>query len=358
MQITVRDDAPDIGDGVSPAGSGWVHANVDDQRYQEMADFIRSNPSIMRGNGGGAMYGRTGARDATEAESFAIGQLTYLEAKAFARWYQPLRYQQLLAGCIDTSAGPYAKAIDYLVSDMVGVGQFISAATSNTPMVDVAYNKITIPVALGGIGYDYTQEDLRTSAFLRQPLSSTKQTAAVMAYQRHCNRVALQGDTPNNFKGLYNNAGATAAACAHPPWTSGTGADNIIGDIIAAYAAFVAATAGNAVPTMIIFPLSTFQILYTPRASVSDTTIAAFITQTLNVQIMSDAQLETLGVGGSLKRVVFAATNEDNMVFHTPMPLQFLAPQLNGYRVVVPGEYKIGGFELRRVQTVRYMDQV
>jgi hypothetical protein len=244
-----------------------------------------------------------------------------------------------------------------MVSDGVGQGEFISPAANTVPMVDVAFAKVTVGVGVGAIGYDYTMEDIRTSAYLGRPLSSAKQEQAVLAYKRHANKVGLLGDTGKNWTGLYNNATATAAnRTSGAIWDAATG-DTIINDIIVAYAAYRAATGGNAVPSKMIVPLSTRNLLYKPRATGVDTTIQSYIERELKMQIQDDVALETLGVGPS-KRVVFADPVNDNMVFHVPKPLEFMAPQVNGFRVVVIGDYKLGGFELRRVQTVRYMDGV
>lgn len=359
MKIHVKDHAPELTDKtIVNMDDGYVSVEVDDDRYATLSEFVRNNrTAIIGGAAGGRPWNRGTAKDATEAESFAIGQLTYLEAKAFARWYQPLRYEEILAGCIDYSAGPQAKAVDYLVSDGVGVGKFLNPGASDIPMVDVAFAKNTIPVGLGGIGYDYTTEDLRTSAFLGQPLPMRKQSEAIMAYKRHANRIALQGDAGKNFKGLYNNAGVTAAnRLSGAVWGAATG-DTIVADIIDGYQAYRTATGGNEVPTDIIFPLSSRNVLYKPRSTVSDTTIQKFIEETLKVTVHDDIALEALG-SGATKRVVFCNPKNDNVVFHIPMPIQFLAPQLMGLRVVVPAEYKLGGLEVRRIQTVRYMDGV
>lgn len=345
-------------------GSGYKTAVVDAARYAELGHFIRANPYILRGMGGGAYWGRGSANDATEAESFAIGQLTYLEAKAHAKWYAPMHYEQILGDCIDYSAGPYTKAVDYLVVDGTGMGRLMSPGANDVPMVDVAYAKVTIPVAPGGIGYDYTQEDLRTSAFLKQPLPNTKQVQSILAYKRHMNRIALTGEAPANFKGLYNNSSVTAAARASGAvWDSATG-DTIIADVADAYGKYSTASGGNSVPTKMIVPLSTRQVLRKRVGSNSDTTIEKFISETFKLEITDDLALDTVALGGlglgsgGTKRVVFCDPTNDNIVFHIPMPLQFLAPQLNGYRVVVPGEYKVAGLEIRRIQTVRYMDTV
>lgn len=341
---------------VKDAERGWVQAKLNDHRLATFARFMRANDIYPEGIG--ENFGRMDARDAGEAESFSIQQLTYLEAQAIAKWYEPMRWETILGGCVDYSAGPQAKAVDYLVVDGTGIGRRISPAATDIPMVDVAYGKTTIGVAPGGIGYDYTTDDLRTSAFLKQPLSSTKQEQAVLAYKRHINFLALQGEAPSGFKGLYNNASVTAAPTASAAnWNAAT-ADTIVADILDGYAKFIAAAKDNERPSKIVFPLTTFQKLYTPRSTVSDTTIRKFIEQTLDVTCLSDNMLETLGSGTSTKRVVFCAPKPGNMVLHIPMPIEFQPPQLTGFRIVVPAMYKYGGFEVRRIQTVRYMDGV
>lgn len=340
---------------VVDAEKGWIDAKVPSARYVGMTHFVKDTRTFFEGAPGPA--GPMSAHDATEAESFTIGQLTYLEAEAVKKWYTPLRYKEILGDCIDYSAGPGAKAVDYLAVQGSGIGRRISPSATDVPLVEVAYEKHTIGVAPGGLGYSYTQEDLRTAAILKQALPSNQQEDVVEGYYKHMNNVALTGEAASNFTGLYNNASVTAATrLSGAAWGSAT-ADVIVGDIIDAYAAFIAAAKDNERPSKIVFPLTSFQLLYKPRSTNSDTTIKKFIEETLQVTCLSDTQLETLG-GSASKRVVFVAPRKSNMVLHIPMSVEFLAPQLTGYRIIVPSFYKYGGFEIRRIVTVRYMDGV
>ncbi len=354
--VNVRDNAPDTSSpNFELAGDGVVRAHLDDQRYSEWGHFVRSNRERFGAGDLNRMWGRGNARDATEAESFVIGQLTYLEQKAIEAWYTPMRYQEVLAGCIDYSAGPWAKAVNYKVSDQVGIGRRIAPGATDLPMVDVAYALVNVPVELGGVGYDYTMEDLVTSSFLGQPLPESKQRAAVEAYYRHMNVVALQGEL--NFKGFYSNSGVTAAnRTSGAVWDAAT-ATTIISDVIAAVGAYNAGTKGNMKPRLMIVPLTTEQLLYKTDASLFGKSIKVYLEETLGLTIMSDFLLEAAG-SGATKRVVFANPTKDNNVLHIPRPIQFLSPQMEGLRVVVPSSYKYAGDEVRRVITVRYMDGV
>lgn len=363
MQIQVKDSGALI-EGFERPGTrpGWKLVTLDDNRLATLSNSMRMAGVFYPGSG--EPYNRGTAQDAVQAEAFQIGQLTYLEAKAIAKWYDPMMFEKILGPCLDYSAGPWAKTVDYLSIDGVGVGEFVGPDSTYFPMVDVFYEKASIGVGVGQIGYQYTQEDLRTSAYLKQPLTDSLQTQAVLAYKRHSNYVALLGDPRKNFTGLYNNGSATAAnRLSGAVWDSAT-ADTIVADIIDGYAKYIAGTANNEQPSVIIFPTTSFQKLLTPRSVNSDTTIKKFIEETLQVTIMQDILLDTTANGGtspgsgSTKRVVYAAPKNDNAVFHIPMPITFLPPQYVKTYVMVPAEYKLGGFELRRVQTVRYMDGV
>lgn len=316
----------------------------DEARYRQWASYVRANPAVFG--------------DAAEPVAFSISQLAYMEQKSFARLYNPLHYEQLLAGCIDYSAGPAARSVIYRITDGAGIGQRIAPSTSNVPMVDVAVQLQTIAVASGGIGYDFTQEDVDVSGMLPWNIIESKQVQAILSYKRHMNNVALTGEL--NFTGMYNNALATAAQKASGtfagfPWSAAT-ADTIVADIIDGYSSFRQATGSNFNPTKLILPLSSRMLLYKPRASFSDVTIEKFITDSLKIEISDDPLLETLGTVGGAKRAVFANTDNDNMVFHVPMPIMFMAPQITGFRTIVPARYRYAGLELRRPQAIRYMD--
>ncbi len=341
--------------------AGWVDVNLNDDR---LAQFEHS----LRGafpQGWNKQFGRDSVQDAAEGYAFQIGELTYLEAKAINKWYDPMMYETLLAGgAIDSSAGPWAKSVDYKSVKQLGIGQFVGPDARYFPMVNVAYEKASIGVASGQIGYEYSQEDLLFSAHMKIALPDDLQSAAVLGYKRHANYVALLGDPSKNFTGLYNNASATAAnRLSGAVWDSAT-TDTIYKDVVDSYGKYVAGTANNEQPSIMVVPVSTYAILLQARSTNSDTTLVDYIEKVLKVKIYQDILLDSTANGGkapgagTTKRIVFANPKNDNVVFHVPQPITFLAPQFTGVFIVVPATYKLGGFEVRRIQTVRYMDGV
>jgi hypothetical protein len=331
--------------------------DVDDDRVAAIDGFLRSHQHIL-GLGAGKQFDKRTARDAAEALSFAVNQLAYTETKLFERQYQPLLFEKLLGGVIDTTAGPWAQTVEYQIIDYVGMGKRISNNANDIPYVDSTISRVAKPVVQGGVAYKYNTEELRISAYLKRPLSATKLLAANMAYKRHINKVALVGEAQSNFTGLFNATGVTAAnRPSGAVWDAATAA-TIIADIMSLMTAVHTATATNDMPTKVVFPVTSYQLLLKPRSDHSDMTILSFLKQTYpDVEFLSATELEILGAGVT-KRVVAYNPNNENMVLHLPMALTFIAPQMKELDIVVVGEYKYGGFEPRRTPTIRYMDGV
>lgn len=329
--------------------------DADPDRVAHFNHFFTANPGIL-GMGAGGRYNRGTAKDATEAQAFAVSQLAYVEQLTYARQYQPVLFETLLPGVINYSAGEWAQSVEYQIVDYSGMGKRMSPASNDVPFADVAYARKAIPVAYGGVGYFYNQEELRTSAYLGRPLPTEKLKAAMNGYRRHINVVALSGEAASNFTGLFNNASVTVSTPA-AAW-SGATADQIISDFTKGVSAVQAATFNNSTPSKVGVPITQFGYLLKPRSTASDTTVLSFVKSIYpGLEVYPIAELATAGAG-AVTRMVFWSPDDDNMVLHVPMPLRFLAPQPDVLRIVVPGEYKYAGLEIRRPSTVYYIDAI
>lgn len=330
---------------------------VNDHRIGQMRHFFSMHPDIF-GFGAGDRYGRKTALDAVEANAFAISQLAYLETKEYVRQYQPLLFEILLGNTISTAAPEGATSVEYTVMDYVGMGKRISPAGTDIPYADVAASRWSIPIANGGIGYQYNTEDLRTAAFTGQSLPAAKLRAAIMGWRRHMNRVALTGEAPSNFTGLFNNALVTVAnRPSGAVWDAAT-SDTIIADVTAGLTAVQVATGNNDYPTKIALPIASYALLLKARATTSDVTVLEFLKRIHpGLDFYAVNELATLGVGGT-KRIVFFNPTDENMVLHMPMPVRFIAPQYVDLAIKVPGEYKYAGLNIRRPLTAYYMDGI
>ena len=331
---------------------------VDESRFNAF-DSLRSNSEVSRLLIGDGAFGR----DANEALAFMVSQLSYTEAQVFERQYQPMQYEQLIP--LSYEAGEWADSIRYEVYDYAGRGKRSSGKGRDINLVDVAYADKSFPVVNGNIGYDYTTEELRRTAFLRRPISERKLAAAIDGYRRHMNDVGLFGAAADGLTGLFNNANVPHGNAPVGAWTTGPKTPaQILSDINALIQLVWTNTAYNDMITdIVIAPTAYAYISATPRSDNSDKTILQYVKENniakvernIDINFTAGYGLDTAGDSGS-KRMLGYVKSDMRLVMHVPLPLRFLAPQLIGLSVQIPGEYKYSGVEWRYPKSAYYMD--
>jgi hypothetical protein len=301
--------------------------------------------------------------DAAEPISFLVSQLAYTEQQTFERLYQPMQYEQLIP--ISFEAGEWADSIEYEIYDYVGRGKKTSGKGKDINLVDVAYGRKKMAVEYGNIGYDYTAEELRRTAYLRKPLSTTRLNAAIEGYRRHMNDVGLNGESSSNLTGLFNSALVPAGNAPVGAWTTGPKTPaQILNDINSGIMNVWTNTAFNDHVTDVVMAPTAFQyVASTPRSDNSDKTILQYIKENniakvernIDINFTAGYGLDTAGAGGT-KRAMFYVKSPTRVIMHIPLPLRFLAPQPVGLSIEVPGEYKYSGVEFRYPKSAYYMD--
>ncbi len=329
---------------------------VDAQRWAAIDAAFRANPQQF------TMDGRT-ARDTGEAIAFVVSQLAYTENQVFERLYQPLQYEQFIP--ISGEAGEWATSVRYEIYDYTGRGKRSSGKGRDINLVGVAYADKTFPVFNGDIGYDYNMEELRTSAFLRRPVSDTKISAAIEGYRRHLNEVALMGDPSSNATGLFNNTLVPQGNAPTGNWAMASPA-NILKDINTGITSVWTSTAFNdQVTDVIIAPTAYAFIASTPRSDNSDKTILQYVIENnvakvqrgININFQPGFGLDTAGAGGT-RRMMFYVKSPSRLKMHVPLPLRFLAPQFAGLAVEIPGEYKYAAPQFYYPKSASYVDGI
>lgn len=334
-------------------GADGRMVEVDEQRFRAF-DSIR--PELLRQMGLDA-----GARDTGEAMAFLVSQLAYTENQAFERLYTPLQYEQLIP--ISSEAGEWATSVRYEIYDYQGRGKRSSGKGRDINLVGVAYADKSFNVQNGDIGYDYNMEELRTSAFMRRPVSETKLTAAIEGYRRHMNDVGLNGEASSGFTGLFNNTLVPQGNAPTGNWALATPA-NILKDINAGIQAVWNNTAFNDMITDVVMSPAAFAyIASTPRSDNSDKTILQYIKENniakvqrgIDLNFQPGYGLDTGGAGGT-KRALYYVKSPSRIKMHVPLALRFLAPQFLGLAVQVPGEYKYCGPQWYYPKSAYYQD--
>jgi hypothetical protein len=335
-------------------------AIVDAAIEARRVELMPSLPVIAQATGGIVMDG-TWAKDATQGLSFFISQLAHTEAQVFQRQYVPMQYKALVP--ISSEAGEYAESVRYETYDSAGMGRRASSRPDDINTVDVTNSDKSFDIAPGDIGYHYTQQEILQSAYLKRPLQTARMIAAVDGFERHINQVALFGE--RDFKGLFNLAGVpTGNAPSVTPWATST-PDKILADLNAGLITVMNSSSKNDIPDTILMPLNQFSVINSvARSANSDTTILQFFLENnlaksmgRKLEVKPAYGLETAGTGNT-PRMMFYINNSDRIVMHLPMSLRFLAPQLRGQSVYVPGMYRYSGVECRYIKSAYYMEGI
>jgi hypothetical protein len=331
---------------------------VDESRFNAF-DRLRALSGLIIGSEG---------RDAQEAMAFVVSQLAYTEATTFDRLYTPMQYEQLIP--ITNEAGEWAESIRYEIYDYAGRGKRTSGKGKDINLVDTAFADKTFPVVNGDIGYDYTTEELRRSAFLRKPVPERKLAAAIDGYRRHMNDVGLYGEA--NLTGLFNNANVPHGNAPNGAWLTTQAADPVNGPSRILYdlnalinGVWTTTQYNDQITDVVIAPLRYAYIASTPRSPNSDKTILQYLKENniaklernIDLKFTAGFGLDTGGAGGTARMLGYVKSDM-RLVMHIPLPLRFLAPQLLGLAVQIPGEYKYSGVEWRYPGSAYYQDGI
>lgn len=296
---------------------------------------------------------------------FLVGQLTHVESKLYEVQYPEITYPQVMP--VSTEAGEWATSITYFSMDGAGVAKWIGSKANDVPLVDLSSKKTVVPVELGGIGYDYSLEELRQAQHLNRPLPQLKANTARRGYEEFAQRVAMYGDADAGYEGFVNNSNVAtenvvAGVSTDTKWSEKTPAE-ILFDVNTALSDVNVDSETVESPDTLALPAAQWDyIMGTPRSDNSDTTIAQYIATNSPYltgidKIVKLKELKGAGAGGTDRMIAYTNSIE-KFKFHIPMPLRFLAPQPKGYSFVVPGEFKIAGTEFMFIGSLCYRDGI
>ena len=334
------------------SGGRLVDAQVDELRYRAFDQMVQATPQLHINPFG------VGAMDAGEAMSFLVSQLAYTEPEVFKKMYTPTQAEQFVPQKFD--AGEAVDTIRYEVMDFVGDTDDESPKANVTPTVDVAYAQVDFGVRPGQIGYEYSQHDLRVTAFLRKPLPEAKLSAAIDVYKRRMNKVGLFGRVEYGLYGLANNPLVPHGTVPYGNWTGTTDVDQMQADLnYLLYLTWVG-SANNEVGNQIILPPRAYTLAQSRRIPNTNITVLNFFLENNlakdrggSVDVDPGYGFDTAGPGGVPLAMAYVK-DDRHVVQHIPLPLRFLAPQPEGVMIKIPGEYRYCGTHIRYVNSAVY----
>lgn len=305
------------------------------------------------------------------AMSFLIRQASLIEPTVYAIRYQDIQYPNLIP--VDTSAPEWIQSVTYFSMDSVGRAEWFSGLAQDVPKVELTREKFETGVSMAAIGYGYTLEELGTAQLLGMNLTADKASSARRVAEEKIDVVAFAGDATKGFTGLVNSASVTATTAP----ADGTGSattfasktpDFILRDINGQLTGIFTGTLGVEMADTLLLPYSVLLDLSTRRIdAVNQTTILEWVERN-NIYTRTTGQpltirglfgyLETSGAS-STKRMVAYRRSPEVLKMHMPMPFRFLpAWQTGPMRFDVPGIFRLGGVDIRRPKSVRYLDGI
>jgi hypothetical protein len=314
---------------------------------------------------------RMNLADAQQAAlGFLIKQTSYIEPGVVKQQYPEVQYSKLIP--VDSSANPWAKSITYYSSDQFGQAEFFEHLADDMPRADVTREKHETTVRMAGIGYGYTLEELGQAMMIPGTnLTNDRASAARRAYEEFVDDAALRGKTAANWSGIINYPGIQTAFAeddgtnSSMAWDDKT-TDMILRDINTVLSSIYTTTLTIEMADTLLLPIEAMLTLATRRIENTNNTLISFLSAN-NVYTVQTKQpldiigvrgLETAGVGG-VGRMVAYRRDPDVLKMHIPMPHRFLPVWQTGpMRFDVPGIFRLGGLEIRRPKSVRYVDGI
>lgn len=311
-------------------------------------------------------------QDAQQAAmSFLIRQASLIEPTVYAMRYQDIQYPALIP--VDTSAPEWIQSVTYFSMDAVGQAQWFNGNAHDVPKVELTREKFETSVSMAAIGYGYNLEELGTAQLLGMNLTADKASSARRIAEEKIDQVAFVGDAGKGFSGLVNTSSVTATTAPADGTSSATTfvsktPDQILRDINGVLTGIFTGTLGAEIADTLLLPYSVLLDLSTRRIdAVNQTTILEWVEKN-NIYTRTTGQPLTIrGVFGyldtagatSTKRMVAYRRSPEVLKMHIPMPFRFLPVWQTGpMRFDVPGIFRLGGVDIRRPKSVRYLDGI
>jgi hypothetical protein len=203
-------------------------------------------------------------------------------------------------------------------------------------------------------------------------LPADKAEAARRAYEEFVDLFSLTGDTTKNQTGLLNDESITVVVAqadgtgTSSAWEDKTG-DQIARDVNDALTGVYTSTLTVEIADTVLLPVAAFTLIATRRMPDNNNMSILEYIQKYNVYTATTGQpltiravrgLETAG-DGNVGRMMVYRRDPRVLKMHIPMTHRFLPVWQTGpITFDIPGIFRLGGLEVRRPASCRYVDGI
>ena len=244
----------------------------------------------------------------------------------------------------------------------VGMGKDYSGTGGDTPLAEVEYDTVSLPIRVGTIGYRYAILELAAAQQMNVQLEADKVQAARLAAEKHLSQIAWYGNKLAGINGFLNQTGVTVITAQHA-WATAT-VEQVLADFNASLADADDLFDNDASVQPDTYLMASNQYMSLSSRVVPDSggkTFLKFIEEN-NIFATQTKPLTIRGLGRSNGQ---GTAKADRSIIYRRDPsciqmkaddVQFLAAQPVDLDIKVPGHYKYQGVWLKRVDSMRYMD--
>lgn len=280
--------------------------------------------------------------DSEPLSVFTQNELTQIMTQAYERKYPKLKARELIP--LKPGMNPGAMAWSFDRWDQVGEADFIGGNATDLNRVDVSKERETNPVRMIAIAYGYSVEELLAAQFAGVPLDQRKANAAMRAMMVKENALLLYGDSARQIPGFLTDAKIPQVRLPTGAWTTGTTADNILGDMnLVANTPFVQSNENHEANTMLMSIDDYNLVSQKPRSTTSDTTVLEFFLRT-HPTVKDVRPLREMAAVPGIGRAIMAYERDpENVEGIISLNPQQQAPQMKNLETIVPVLSKQGG---------------
>lgn len=298
--------------------------------------------------------------DAGETANLARA-LLYLRAQSIDVIYAKTAFRQVLPVKTDIPEGATTYSVPQF--DITGQAKLITSFADDLPRVNVSQAENTVKIQSYGTSYEYSIQDLASSAMSGVMLDSKRQLAAKTTIERKHDYLACFGDSVASLDGFSNKSGVDSVALAAAgTWATKAAASEgykIHADIVKLLNNIVTNTVGEFKgDTLAMSPGMAFLVRTTVMSTTdSRTVLAALRDSGLPTEIIEWQRLALADAGSDGPRVV-AYQRDPNVLEYVAPGGGFTeeAPQASNLAFVVNCHGRSAGTCIYQPKAISYMD--
>lgn len=290
---------------------------------------------------------------------FLQRQLVQVLRKTLEAKFGPLKSEQLVPTVWDIDPGALKYEYDQVTAR--GEAEWHSSGAKDFPRANVSRELVEAKLESFFLGYGWELQEIRSAMFAGTDLKEKEAIACRRGIEAFRNKVHIQGSSTVGFYGFINQPGVDVANAVNGDWVATATAEEIAEDIVEPSEDIKWGSSEVWEADTVALPPSVYsRVTNQFRGSSSDLTMADVIKKLVpNIkEIIPLAELETAGVGGTTRMVVYKKDPEVLIAHGSIMLLQHPEQQKSNLGVFVPMEGRIGPVVVDNPTAMKYRDGV